>query len=91
MDNIDYSLDFHPEAKQDYDDAFHWPELQESGLGYRFLNQMRYKLEQIIEQPETYGSNSKKASEKLLERLSMFNCIQNLRKREGNIHQFHPS
>ena len=55
-----YSLIFHFDAVKDYVDAYHWYQLQEMGLGDRFLRQMRLKIEQILDQPATYGMKSKK-------------------------------
>ena len=60
MSSSRYFIDFHPDAEEDYSDAYHWYELQEAGLGDGFMSSMRSKLEQIAEHPETYGSKAKK-------------------------------
>lgn len=48
---IKYPLIFHTEAEFDYNQTFHWYEVQEPGLGNRFLQQMNEKLQQIIDAP----------------------------------------
>jgi len=60
-----YTVDLHPSVESDYDNAYHWYELQQAGLGERFLKNVREKLKTIVESPETYSSKGKKVTVRL--------------------------
>ena len=60
MSSQEYKLIFHPEAEADYGHAYYWYELQKEGLGESFIEQFRKRIEQILENPETYSTKSKK-------------------------------
>ena len=47
-----YQIELHPQIKSDYNDACHWYEMQQTGLGEKFLLRVRAKLDLIIEAPE---------------------------------------
>lgn len=55
-----YTVRFHPLVRQDYSDAYVWYEEKQKGLGERFLQSVRLKIEEISKQPQTYGSRSRK-------------------------------
>jgi len=52
---MDYILMFHPEAVEEYQEAFVWYEQQESGLGLHFEKMVEDRLQKIVEHPEHYG------------------------------------
>lgn len=60
MKSNKYQLVFHVKAISDYDHAYYWYELQEQGLGERFIKMVSDKLQHIINNPETYGTGTKK-------------------------------
>lgn len=53
---IDYTLEFHSKIEADYNDAYAWYESQSIGLGEKFLQQVRKKVEEICKHPQTFGS-----------------------------------
>jgi plasmid stabilization system protein ParE len=53
-------LIYTPQIESDYNDAYHWYELQQAGLGEKFLLKVREKLSAIIEAPEVYGNKGRK-------------------------------
>ncbi len=55
-----YKIDYHFEALNDADDAYHWYELQKEGLGEEFLDHLYKKIIQIMDNPENYSEKSKK-------------------------------
>jgi len=55
-----YSIDLHPEVESDYNNAYAWYELQQVGLGERFLSAVHEKIVQICQQPEIYDYKSRK-------------------------------
>lgn len=55
-----FTIDLHPVVESDYDNAYHWYELQQAGLGERFLTNLREKLKAIATALETYSSKGKK-------------------------------
>jgi plasmid stabilization system protein ParE len=57
---MSYSCRFHPFTKQDYDEAYAWYEDKQKGLGERFLTTVRKKIEEIVLNPEVYGSKGNK-------------------------------
>lgn len=55
---MSYRYEFHAEVAEDYNEAYTWYESQKKGLGDRFLEFVRKKMDQIAENPE---ANSTKA------------------------------
>mgnify|MGYP002335845089 CR=1 FL=1 len=55
-----YTVRFHPLVQQDFSEAYVWYEEKQKGLGERFLQSVRLKIEEISIQPQTYGSRSRK-------------------------------
>jgi plasmid stabilization system protein ParE len=53
---MDYHLQFHPLANEDYKTAFAWYENVKEGLGERFAKAVRSKLKDIMLQPKAYSS-----------------------------------
>jgi len=58
--SVSFYIDLHPDVEKDYDEAYHWYELQQEGLGERFLLNVRKKIELINLSPEIYGTKSRK-------------------------------
>ena len=52
-----FKIVFHPKAKLEYIEAFHWYENEKEGLGERFEKLIEKKLNQIQLHPENYGVN----------------------------------
>ena len=48
---VAFHIDLHPAVESDYGDAYHWYELQQKGLGERFLAKVREKLDTIKSSP----------------------------------------
>lgn len=57
---MSYTYLLHPLVKQDYHDAYRWYEDKQKGLGERFIQAVRGKIEEIAMQPEVYGSRDNK-------------------------------
>lgn len=53
---MDFTYSLHALIAEDYNEAYEWYENKQEGLGERFLKAVRLKIEQIIIQPEAYGS-----------------------------------
>jgi hypothetical protein len=56
-----WSIDLHPDVESDYDEAYSWYEIQQTGLGERFLKTVREKMQTIAQSPETYGHKGGKS------------------------------
>lgn len=56
-----FILELHPDVESDYSQAYHWYEMQQKGLGDRFLLSVRKKLELVQSFPETYSEKTKKS------------------------------
>ena len=56
---MNYRLDFHADVEEDYQEAYTWYENSKEGLGIRFLNMVREKLEQIAKNPEAFSQKTK--------------------------------
>lgn len=55
-----FKIELHPEVETDYNEAYHWYELKQAGLGERFLLSVRNLLDFIKTSPEAYSSKSRK-------------------------------
>jgi uncharacterized protein with ParB-like and HNH nuclease domain len=55
-----YTCRLHPLIQQDYNEAYAWYEDKKKGLGERFMQAVKNKIEQIAAHPETYSSKSNK-------------------------------
>ncbi len=51
---MSYQLIFHPQAEEEYRNAYQWYELAQKGLGERFEKMVEKRLEQIVQYPENY-------------------------------------
>jgi plasmid stabilization system protein ParE len=51
---MNYVLEFRPEVRKELDDAYHWYENQQTGLGEDFLNCIDNTLDFIHQMPESY-------------------------------------
>jgi hypothetical protein len=52
---MSYSYEFHEDVSEDFTDGYTWYETSKKGLGERFLQFVRKKMDQIAENPEHYG------------------------------------
>jgi hypothetical protein len=50
----------HPLAVEDYKEAYAWYEDRQAGLGERFMKAVRFKIDEIAQHPESYGSRGRK-------------------------------
>ncbi len=57
---MNYTYLMHPLVKRDYDDAYRWYEDKQKGLGERFIQAVRIKIEKIAMHPEIYGRRDNK-------------------------------
>jgi plasmid stabilization system protein ParE len=57
---MSYSYLLHPLAVEDYKEAYAWYEERQPGLGERFIKAVRFKVDEIVQHPETYGSRDRK-------------------------------
>jgi len=55
-----YKTEFHEDVAHDYKEAYTWYEKQKEGLGNRFLEAVKRKIEQISERPESFSQKSRK-------------------------------
>ena len=53
---MSYHLRLYPKAVEDYSEAYTWYEDKLKGLGERFINAVRVRLEDKVLNPESYGS-----------------------------------
>lgn len=59
---MSYRYIFHADVKEDYDEGYEWYELQQEGLGEKFLSAICHKMEQIAVRPETYEKDRQKVT-----------------------------
>lgn len=57
---MNYSYKLHPLVQEDYNEAYEWYEDQQKGLGERFVQAVRGKINEILINPEVYGSKGNK-------------------------------
>jgi hypothetical protein len=57
---MNYSVRFHSLTEIDYKEAYDWYESKSKGLGERFMQAIRNKLDNILLYPEAYGSKDNK-------------------------------
>jgi len=55
-----YLVEFHPFIEQDFNEAYHWYELREDGLGERFVEAVRSKISIIQQNPDTFSIKHRK-------------------------------
>lgn len=60
MKKIEYKLDYHPDIENDLYESFIWYEMKEEGLGKKLIINVKEKLAQIKDMPETYSVKSNK-------------------------------
>jgi plasmid stabilization system protein ParE len=58
---MSYSYQVHPLVEQDFEEAYIWYEARQKGLGERFINAVDTKINQILQNPEAYGSKGLKS------------------------------
>jgi mRNA-degrading endonuclease RelE of RelBE toxin-antitoxin system len=56
---MNYSIELHPKAVEELQDAYQWYEERSQGLGERFLFQLNKRLLEIEETPERYARKKK--------------------------------
>lgn len=52
---MNYRLIFHPQANNEYVEAYQWYEQEQMGLGERFEKMVEQRLQQITQHPENYS------------------------------------
>lgn len=55
---MNYTYLLHPLAEHDYVEAYNWYEDRQQGLGERFIESVRVKLQAIADRPEAYGARN---------------------------------
>jgi hypothetical protein len=58
---MNYTYQVHPLVGKDFDEGYIWYEEKQKGLGERFINAVDKTIKQILQNPEVYGSRSKKS------------------------------
>ncbi len=56
---MNYSYRLHPKATEDIANAYAWYEEIQTGLGERFIQTVKNKIENILSSPALYGSKKK--------------------------------
>jgi plasmid stabilization system protein ParE len=56
---MSYTVIFHPEAGDEYAEAFDWYELQKASLGERFQQNITAIIEKLKEHPQYFGYSKK--------------------------------
>lgn len=57
---MSFTYHLHPQIEQDYDEGYTWYEDKQEGLGNRFTQAVRKKIQEIVARPEKYGSRENK-------------------------------
>ncbi len=57
---MNYGYKLHPLVQDDYNEAYEWYEDQQKGVGERFVKAVRSKIDEILVNPEVYGSKGNK-------------------------------
>lgn len=83
---MSYTYRLHPLTKQDYDEAYTWYEDMHKGLGERFLNAVRKKIEEIVLIPEAYGSKGHKKFREAEVNIFPYLIVYKLNKRKKEIY-----
>ena len=80
-----YKCEFHAEVEKDYIDAYSWYEEQKDGLGERFLNLVRVKIEEIAAHPEHYGVRIRKGYREVQVDVFPYLIVYKIYKSQGTI------
>jgi plasmid stabilization system protein ParE len=56
---MSYSYRLHPQARIDLAEAYAWYENESSGLGERFVKIVQQKIDEVVSNPQWYGSKKK--------------------------------
>ncbi|MGN6264373.1 MAG: type II toxin-antitoxin system RelE/ParE family toxin [Ginsengibacter sp.] len=83
---MSYTCRFHPLTKQDYDEAYEWYEDRQKGLGERFLEAVRNKIEEILLHPEAYSSKGNKKFREAEVDIFPFLIVYKINKRKKEIY-----
>ena len=83
---MNYTYSLHPLTKQDYYDAYSWYEDKQKGLGERFINAVRKKIEEIVLHPEIYGSKSNKKFREAKVDFFPYSIVYKVNKRKKEIY-----
>jgi len=83
---MSYTYHLHPLAVEDYTEAYAYYEGKQTGLGERFLKAVRFKIEDIVQQPENYGSRDKKQYREVKVDYFPYLIIYKIHKRKRTIH-----
>jgi plasmid stabilization system protein ParE len=83
---MSYTYKLHPLAVEDYSEAYASYEDKQSGLGERFIKAVRFKIDEIIEHPENYGSRDNKEYRETKVDYFPFLIVYKIHKRKKLIH-----
>jgi len=75
-----WSALFHADTASDYNEAYSWYELQQGGLGERFLNAVEDVVQKIIVSPEVFGTKSKHGYREAIVRNFPYSVVYRLNK-----------
>jgi len=81
-----YTYRLHPEADEDFANAYTWYEDQQAGLGEKFIVAVRKKIVAIAAQPEIYGSKSNGYRETIVNRTFPFVIVYKIYSRPKEIY-----
>lgn len=80
-----YLIEFHPFIEQDFNDAYHWYELREEGLGERFIEAVRDKVSTIQQNPETFSVKNRRGYREALVEQFPYLIVYKIYKRERTV------
>jgi plasmid stabilization system protein ParE len=83
---MSYTCLLHPLAVEDYKEAYAWYEDRQPGLGERFIKAVRYKIDEIVQHPETYGSRDRKEFREARIDYFPYLIVYKIHKRKKEIH-----
>jgi len=80
-----FSFSLSQEAKEEYEDSYLWYEEQLEGLGSRFANSVRKKLEVIVSNPDVYSKKKGRFHEASLDKPFPFVIVYIVNKKQKQI------
>ncbi len=83
---MNYSVRFHSLTEIDYNEAYDWYESKSKGLGERFMQAVRNKLNSILLYPEAYGSKGNKQYREAQVDFFPFLIVYKINKRKKEIY-----
>ena len=83
---MSYTYRLHPLISQDYNDAYQWYEEKQKGLGERFLKAVRSKIEEIVLNPQAFGSKGNKKFREAAVDYFPFLIVYKINKRKSELY-----